>query len=105
MAFTVTRIIFVILGIVGTFLVLPFATSLALNEGITLTLSYAIPMVVSWIFAAVFFFAGKKKKMNLSTKASFVTVALSWLFMGFLGAIPLYASGAIPGLTDAILKA
>ena len=104
MAFTVTRIIFVILGIVGTFLALPFATSIVLGEGLKLTLSYAIPMAVSWLFAAVFFFAGKKKKMNLSTKASFVTVALSWLFMGFLGAIPLYASGAIPNLTDAIFE-
>ncbi|MBR4385469.1 MAG: TrkH family potassium uptake protein [Treponema sp.] len=104
MTFTVTRITFVILGIVGTFLVLPFATSIALNEGLRLTLSYALPMLASWVFAAAFFFAGKKKKMALSTRASFVTVALSWLFMGFLGAIPLYASGAIPSLTDAIFE-
>ncbi len=104
MTFTVTRITFVILGIVGTFLVLPFATSIALNEGLRLTLSYALPMLASWVFAAAFFFAGKKKKMALSTRASFVTVALSWLFMGFLGAIPLYASGAIPSLTDAVFE-
>ena len=65
MAFTVTRIIFVILGIVGTFLALHFATSIVLGEGLKLTLSYAIPMAVSWLFAAVFFFAGKKKKILL----------------------------------------
>jgi len=104
MAFTVTRIIFVILGIVGTFLALPFATSIVLKEGLGLTLSYAIPMLASWLFATVFVFAGKKKKMNLSTRASFVTVALAWLCMGLLGALPLYVSGAIPSFTNAIFE-
>lgn len=104
MTFTVTRIIFVILGIVGTSLLLPFAVSLALNEGSALVLSYALPMLASWLTAALFIFLGNKKKVNLSTRASLVTVASAWVSIGLFGAIPFYASGAIPKIADAVFE-
>lgn len=103
MTFTIVRIISVILGIIGTTYIIPIATALFCGEN-QVILSFLIPMIISWIFAAVMLVLGKNKPARLNTRSSFIIVALAWIFGSLFGAIPLYASGAIPSLTDAVFE-
>lgn len=101
--FTILRIIAVILGIVGSTLIIPLIVAICYGET-QVILPVVIPMVCSWIFAIVMLIAGRGKKTKLSTKSSFVIVALSWIAASLFGAIPLYFSGAIPSITDAVFE-
>ena len=103
MTFTVLRIVAIVLGIVGTTFLIPLGTALSLGEN-EAVFPFLIPMLVSWIFFAVFFFAGKNKKTYLSTRSGFVVVLLSWLSASFFGAVPLFASGSVPSFTDAVFE-
>lgn len=102
-AFTVIKIISVILAIVGTTYILPVITALAYGETQVL-LPFIIPMICSWIFAFCMLYFGRKKTTTLSTRSGFVTVAFAWISASLFGAIPLYASGAIPSVTDAVFE-
>src|SRR5574344_888705 len=101
--FTVIRILSVIVAIVGTTFLLPIGVALAYNE-LTVVPSFAIPMFVSWIIALIMLFTGRNKQTTLSTHGSFIIVALGWICASLFGAIPLYASGAIPSITDAVFE-
>ncbi|MCR5217256.1 TrkH family potassium uptake protein [Treponema sp.] len=103
MTFTVIRIIFIILGIVGLTFILPAGTAAFLGEYSVLP-AFLIPMAVSLILAVVFMAAGRAKKTYLSTRAGFVVVALSWICVSFFGALPFFISGAIPDFTDAFFE-
>lgn len=102
-AFTVFKIVTVILAIIGTTYIVPIITALAYGETGVL-LSFIIPMVCSWALAFCTLFFGRKKSTTLSTRSGFVTVAFAWIFAALFGAIPLYASGAIPSVTDAVFE-
>lgn len=103
MVFTVVRIIAIILGIVGTTYLIPEAVAIACHEYSVLP-AFIIPMIASWIFTAVFYILGRNKTSRLSTRSAFVVVALAWVAVSLFGAIPLYASGSIPSITDAIFE-
>lgn len=100
---TVVRILSVIVAIVGTTFLLPIGVAVGCNE-VQVIPSFAIPMVISWIVAAVFLLVGRKKNTTLSVHGSFIIVALGWICASLFGAIPLYASGAIPSITDAVFE-
>ena len=97
------KIISALLAIVGTTYLIPIVVALVCAE-YSVIASFAVPMVVSWLCFAVFFIAGRKKKIRLSIKGSFVVVALAWVSASVFGTIPLYASGAIPSITDAFFE-
>lgn len=101
--FTVVKIISVILAIIGTTFLLPIGVALVYGETGVL-LSFIIPMAASWIFAFLMLYFGRKKSTNLSTRSSFVIVALAWIFASLFGAVPFYFSGTIPSLTDAVFE-
>ena len=103
MFFTIIRIVSVVIGIVGTTFIIPIATALACHEYAVLP-SFILPMLGSWLQALVFILAGKKKKTLLNTRSAFAVVALAWISASFFGIIPLYASGAIPVLHDAVFE-
>ncbi len=99
----VLKIIFSILGVVGTTFLLPIITAIFCSEFSVLP-AFIIPMICSWILAAVVLIFLKKTQFVLSTRSAFVSVALSWICISIFGAIPLYASGAIPSITDAVFE-
>lgn len=103
MVFTVARIILVLIGIIGSSFIIPIFTALFCHEFQVLP-SFIVPMLISWILMAAGLFLLKKSKAALSTRASFVTVALAWISASIFGAIPLYFSGAIPSVTDAFFE-
>lgn len=99
--FSFLRIECSILGIVALTMIFPIAAAIAFGEFGVLP-SFAIPMAFFIILAAALLFAGRKKKISLSTRSAFIVVAFAWIFSSLLGAIPFYLSGAIPNWTDAI---
>ncbi|MFA6937808.1 MAG: TrkH family potassium uptake protein [Treponema sp.] len=101
--FSIIRVLSVLLAIVGTSFLLPIGVAVFYKEYFVLP-SFVIPMLISWIVAFVFTIFGKNKKATLSTKSSFVIVALSWISASFFGAVPLYASGCIPHFADAVFE-
>ena len=98
MAFTVSRILMVLISIVGTSFLIPIGTAVNCHEYQVLP-AFIAPMVVSWIIGIIGFNMGRKKKATLSTRAGFVTVALAWICASIMGAIPLFAANklGIPG--------
>ncbi len=103
MTFTIFKIITLILGIVGTTFIIPEITALACKEYSVLP-AFIIPMIFSWLLTLAFHFLSKKHKTKLSTRSSFLVVALSWIAVIIFGSIPLYLSGSIPNITDAFFE-
>ncbi len=103
MTFTVLRIIFFILSIVGTSFILPIITAIACHE-YTVIPSFAFPMLFGWILGLISFLLGRGRKSQLSVRSSFSVAALAWIASSIFGAIPLFFSGAIPNITNAIFE-
>ncbi|MBR7064837.1 MAG: TrkH family potassium uptake protein [Treponema sp.] len=103
MAITITKIISIIIAFIGVTYLIPIAVALSCSETQVL-LPFIIPMIISWILAAIFLLGGKKIKMHLSTRGAFIVVALAWIAGSAFGAIPLYFSGALPSFTDAFFE-
>lgn len=101
--FTVIRVLFLIISIVGLSFTIPMATAIYCREYSVLP-SFLIPMVASIILGALFLAIKHRQKAKLTARASFVVVAVAWIGACLFGAIPLYASGAIPNITDAVFE-
>lgn len=101
--YTVFRVLFIILAIVGASFVIPVLTAVACGEYSVLP-SFIIPMAISLFLGLVSLLAKGKQKAKLTVRASFVVVAVAWIGSSIFGAIPLYASGAIPNMTDAVFE-
>ena len=90
-----------ILKIEAVFMVLPLITSLIYREvsgyafliTIILCLAFGIPMTHK-----------KPSKKAFYTKEGFVTVALSWIVLSIMGAVPFVISGSIPHPVDALFE-
>lgn|SRR5574344_2693002 len=101
--FTIVRILSVIIAIVGTTYLFPIGVALYYHELQTLG-AFIIPMVCSWLVALLFLITGRKIKSTLSPRGSLIVVALGWIFASLFGALPLFSSGAIPSITDAVFE-
>ncbi len=103
MTFTVIRIVFLLLGIVGATYIIPIGVAISCDEFWVLP-SFIIPMLVSLILSITALLTGKHRKTTLSARSGYVVVAVAWATVSLFGAIPLYFSGAIPDFTDAIFE-
>ena len=100
---TFLKIISIIVAFIGVSFLIPIGTALALGETVVIA-SFAVPMVASWIAAIVIFIVGRKTEIRLSTRGTFVIVALAWISGSVFGALPLWCSRAIPHFADAIFE-
>ena len=99
--FSFLRIEFSILGIIAATFVFPVAAALCYKEYSVLP-AFLVPMAVAITLALIFFVAGKKKKIMLSTRGAFVVVAFAWICASVFGSIPFYVSRSIPNYIDAL---
>ena len=94
-------IIGMILKLEAAFMVLPIVTSLIYQETsgfaflITIILCLAIGIPLTW---------KKPTRKAFYTKEGFVTVALSWIVLSIMGAIPFVISHSIPNPIDALFE-
>lgn len=91
-----------ILYILGNFMLVSaillfLPVAVALIYGDNTVFAFAVPILISLVFGSLF---GIKKPKNstIYAKEGFVTVALSWILLSILGAIPYYISLKIPFL-------
>jgi len=56
------------------------------------------------VFAGMVLSAFKPKSKALFSKEGYITVALSWIVISLVGAIPFYITGFIPGFVDAFFE-
>ena len=97
------KIASVLLSIVGILFAIPLGFAFYYGES-SVYLPFIIPMVVSFVLVATVNFPTRRFKITLNTRQTFLTVALSWIVISFMGAIPMYASGSIPRFVDALFE-
>ena len=69
------------------------STTFAFGLTIVLLLAVGIPCIVK-----------KPQNTHITSSCGFVTVALAWILMSIVGAIPLCASGVIPNFVDCFFE-
>ena len=90
-----------VLRIEGIFLLLPFVVGLIYRE----KKPYAYLLVAVFCYLAGFLMSRKRSKNSeLYTREGFISVALSWIIIAALGAIPFVITGDIPSFTDALFE-
>ena len=99
------RIISYVLGwvitIVAACMLLPLLCAVVLNEAIFWT--FAVCIAIGLVIGIPLVVTGPKEK-TMFAKEGFVTVALSWIVISILGALPFVFSGSIPNFIDALFE-
>ena len=102
-AISFIKIISALLAIVGGMMIMPLGVGIAIGEN-SVILSFLIPMLASFMLLAIVFVPTRKLKISINTRQTYLIVAGSWIFMSLFGAIPLFATGAFPSVTDAVFE-
>ena len=93
----------ILLAITGALFAIPLGFAFYYGES-SVYLSFIIPMAVSFVFVAAVNFPTRRFKITMNTRQTFLIVALSWVVISFMGAIPMYASKSIPRFVDALFE-
>ena len=90
-----------VIFIEGSVMILPFITSIFYNE-----VSGVAFLSVSFICILIGLLLIRKKPKNslFFAREGFVTVALSWIVLSVIGALPFTISGEIPNYIDALFE-
>ena len=97
------KITSILLSIVGILFAVPLGFAFYNGES-QVYLSFIIPMAVSFVFVAAVNIPTRKFKITMNTRQTFLTVALSWIVISIMGAIPMYTSGSIPRFVDSLFE-
>ncbi len=90
-----------LLRVEALFMTLPLFVSFYYGEGNSYIYG-AVMAILLVVGTALTMF--KPTTRRIYAKEGFIIVALSWIFMGFFGALPFYFSHAIPNFVDAIFE-
>lgn len=93
----------ILLSIVGILFAIPLGFAFYYGES-SVYHSFIIPMLVSFAFVLAVNIPTRKFKITMNTRQTFLIVALSWVVISFMGAIPMYVSGSIPRFVDALFE-
>ena len=85
------------------FMVLPMTAAIIYGEWNAM-FSFIITIVSALVFGFVLSIVSKPKDKIIYAHDGFVMVALSWLALSFIGALPFVISGEIPSFTDAFFE-
>ena len=104
MRFPLYRIVAHVLGIVGLALLPPVASSLWYAESASTVCAFAVPAGACLTLAALCLLRRNVDAIPIKTSWAFCIVGGVWIGVCLLGAIPLWASGAFGGVTDAVFE-
>lgn len=90
-----------IVRIEGCFLLLPLFVSVIYREHEG---KYFLICAVAAIAAGTLITRKKPEKKSFYAREGFITVALGWIVMSLIGAMPFYLSGEIPSFVDAMFE-
>ena len=83
------KITSILLAIVGALFLIPLSVAAAYGES-AVYLPFIIPMLII--------------KFSMSTRQTFIIVALAWIAASFMGTVPLYFSGSFKSYADALFE-
>ena len=90
-----------ILRVEGILMVLPIITALIYREqsGWAFVISLAVCLIIGTLLSAK-----KPKKANYYAREGYISVALGWIAMSIMGALPFVISSEIPSFIDAFFE-
>lgn len=91
-----------VLKFTGVFLLLPCAVAVFYQESVGI---YYFATAVCSLLLGLVLGIKKPEKTAFFAREGFVTVALCWILVSVIGAIPFFVSGEIPFLIDALFEA
>ena len=97
------KILSILLAIVGATFSIPLSVAFAYSET-TMYLPIVIPMAASLVFCGIITLATRKQSFSMSTRQTFLIVALSWILSMVMGSVPLYFSGCFNSFCDALFE-
>lgn len=100
---TFLKITSILLAIVGATFTIPIGVALYCGEMAVLP-SFLIPMLISFVLVLIINLPTKKIKYNMSTRQTFLIVAMVWIIASFMGSIPMYFCGAFNSYMDAFFE-
>ena len=98
----VSYIIGWILQIEAAFLLLPAIVGFCYGEG-NKSFVFIVTALASFLLGLIIKLK-KPKTHDLYTREGFATVAIGWIAMSIVGAVPFFATGEIPSFVDAIFE-
>ncbi len=84
-------------------MLLPFAISLIYGETVA-AMSFAVTALVAALLGLVLYFGFRTENKIIFAKEGFVIVALGWITVSAIGALPFVISGDIPSYIDAFFE-
>lgn len=84
-------------------LLLPLIVSVIYGEG-GVALSFVVTILIALASGGLMMLAFKPSSKVIYSKEGFIIVALSWVFMSLIGALPFVISGDIPSYVDALFE-
>ncbi len=90
-----------ILEISAGLMTLPAVTALIYHEFEGLAF---VPVILGCLIVGFLLLRKKPSKNAFYAREGFVTVALSWIVLSFVGCLPFFISGCIPNLVDALFE-
>ncbi|MCR5741629.1 MAG: TrkH family potassium uptake protein [Gammaproteobacteria bacterium] len=91
-----------IMILVGALMLLPVLVCLIYQESLRNYLSFLIPSFASVVIGVLLNI--KKADPKIQTKEGFIIVALSWIIISLIGAIPLYTTKYYPSFIDSFFE-
>lgn len=104
MRFPFFRIVAHVLGIVGLALLLPVTSSIWYAEDLRTVCAFAVPSFACLLLAGLCLMKRSTDLVPIKPSLAFCIVGGVWIGVCFLGAIPLWTSGAFSGMTDAVFE-
>ena len=98
----IAHVLGMVLKVEAAAMILPLICCFIFNEGAVM-LSFVVAIAICLILGASLTIFAPKNKI-LYAKEGFVTVALSWLIISLMGAIPFIISKSIPHFADAFFE-
>ena len=101
------KMVFYLLGkilcIEATLMLLPLVFSLIYKES-EAVYAFVVTIIISMLFGILLVKINRPKDKTIFAKEGFVIVALSWIILSMIGALPFVISGAIPNFIDAFFE-
>ncbi|MCR5485556.1 MAG: TrkH family potassium uptake protein [Clostridiales bacterium] len=99
----IAKIVGRVIGIEAVLLLIPTFVSLHFHEGKCVN-SFLLTIVLAAAVSLLFFLISRHGGKKIFSKEGFVSVALSWVVMSLIGALPFFITREIPSYIDAFFE-
>ena len=101
---TILKPLILIIFFVAAVMIFPAALAVYYHEPTAFRAFLQVMISTVTVCAISFFFSRRWQITKIGVKESFILVALCWVMISFVGALPFYISGAIPNFSEAFFE-